>query len=105
MVLDTLIKIKKQRPSITFRRSCREGICGSCAMNINGRNTLACLCFIDKTSPELMKINPALIYVIKDLIPDLTSFYDQYKYSAMVKRKRINLKKAKTYKHKKIVKN
>ena len=50
MVLDALIKIKnEQDPSMTFRRSCREGICGSCAMNINGKNTLACLCFIDKT--------------------------------------------------------
>jgi succinate dehydrogenase/fumarate reductase iron-sulfur protein len=48
MVLDALIKIKDTDPTLTFRRSCREGICGSCAMNINGSNTLACLCFIDK---------------------------------------------------------
>ena len=81
MVLDALIKIKnEQDPSITFRRSCREGICGSCAMNINGKNTLACLCFIDKTSSEPMKINPLPhMYVIKDLVPDLTNFYKQYK--------------------------
>ena len=81
MVLDALIKIKnEQDPSITFRRSCREGICGSCAMNINGRNTLACLCYIDKVSSEPMKINPLPhMYVIKDLVPDLTNFYDQYK--------------------------
>ena len=47
MVLDALIKIKaEQEPGLTFRRSCREGICGSCAMNINGTNTLACLCYI-----------------------------------------------------------
>ena len=59
MVLDALIKIKnEQDPSLTFRRSCREGICGSCAMNIEGSNTLACLCFIDKSLKEPMKIYP-----------------------------------------------
>ena len=48
MVLDALIKIKEEQdPTLTFRRSCREGICGSCAMNIDGTNTLACLCYID----------------------------------------------------------
>ena len=48
MILDALIKIKnEQDATLTFRRSCREGICGSCAMNINGINTLACLCKID----------------------------------------------------------
>lgn len=81
MVLDALIKIKnEQDPTLTFRRSCREGICGSCAMNINGKNTLACLCYIDKTSDEAMKVNPLPhMFVIKDLVPDLTNFYDQYK--------------------------
>ena len=50
-VLDALIKIKNEVDStLTFRRSCREGICGSCAMNINGQNTLACLCRIDRSS-------------------------------------------------------
>jgi len=50
MILDALIKIKNEvDPTLTFRRSCREGICGSCAMNINGQNTLACLCRIDRT--------------------------------------------------------
>lgn len=45
MVLDALVRIKNELdPTLTFRRSCREGICGSCAMNINGTNTLACLC-------------------------------------------------------------
>jgi len=49
MILDALIKIKEEQdPTLTFRRSCREGICGSCAMNIDGSNTLACLCYIDK---------------------------------------------------------
>jgi len=80
MVLDALIKIKnEQDPSLTFRRSCREGICGSCAMNINGSNTLACLCYIEKDE-EATKINPLPhMYVVKDLVTDLSNFYDQYK--------------------------
>lgn len=80
MVLDALIKIKsEQDPALTFRRSCREGICGSCAMNINGGNTLACLAYIDK-SAEPTKINPLPhMYVVKDLVTDLSNFYDQYK--------------------------
>jgi succinate dehydrogenase (ubiquinone) iron-sulfur subunit len=80
MVLDALIKIKnEQDPSLTFRRSCREGICGSCAMNINGTNTLACLCYIDKNADNV-KINPLPhMYVVKDLVTDLSNFYDQYK--------------------------
>jgi len=80
MVLDALIKIKnEQDPSLTFRRSCREGICGSCAMNVDGGNTLACLCYIDKSS-EPTKINPLPhMYVVKDLVTDLSNFYDQYK--------------------------
>ena len=81
MILDALFKIKnEQDPTLTFRRSCREGICGSCAMNINGKNTLACLCFIDKDTAEPVKINPLPhMYVIKDLVPDMSNFYDQYK--------------------------
>ena len=78
MVLDALIKIKsEQDPTLTFRRSCREGICGSCAMNINGRNTLACLCYIDpkgggKSSGDVTKIYPLPhMYVVKDLVPDM----------------------------------
>lgn len=80
MVLDALIKIKnEQDPSLTFRRSCREGICGSCAMNIDGGNTLACLCYIDKAT-DATKINPLPhMYVVKDLVTDLSNFYDQYK--------------------------
>jgi hypothetical protein len=59
MVLDALLKIKnEQDPTLTFRRSCREGICGSCAMNIDGSNNLACLSFIDKASSEPSKIYP-----------------------------------------------
>ena len=80
MVLDALIKIKsEQDPTLTFRRSCREGICGSCAMNINGRNTLACLCYIEPKGEEkkssggdVMKIYPLPhMYVVKDLVPDM----------------------------------
>jgi len=86
MVLDALIKIKSdQDPTLTFRRSCREGICGSCAMNINGQNTLACLCYIDpkdekKTSGDVTKIYPLPhMYVVKDLVPDMGNFYEQYR--------------------------
>lgn len=81
MVLDALIKIKNEEdPSLTFRRSCREGICGSCAMNINGTNTLACLCYIDKAATEPVKINPLPhMFVVKDLVTDLSNFYNQYK--------------------------
>lgn len=81
MVLDALIKIKnEQDPTLTFRRSCREGICGSCAMNINGTNTLACLCKIDENLGKTTKIYPLPhMYVIKDLVPDMSNFYAQYK--------------------------
>jgi len=58
-ILDALIKIKNEMdPTLTFRRSCREGICGSCAMNINGQNTLACLCRIDRSENKDSKIYP-----------------------------------------------
>lgn len=81
MVLDALVKIKnEQDPGLTFRRSCREGICGSCAMNINGTNTLACLSYIDKTSTKPTKIYPLPhMYVVKDLVTDMSNFYEQYK--------------------------
>lgn len=80
MTLDALIKIKnEQDPTLTFRRSCREGICGSCAMNIDGVNTLACLSKVEADGTT-MKINPLPhMYVIKDLVPDMTNFYQQYK--------------------------
>jgi len=80
MVLDALIKIKNELdPSLTFRRSCREGICGSCSMNIGGVNTLACLTKIE-TSDKVTKIYPLPhMYVVKDLVPDMKHFYDQYK--------------------------
>jgi succinate dehydrogenase (ubiquinone) iron-sulfur subunit len=79
MVLDALIKIKNEiDPTLTFRRSCREGICGSCAMSINGTNTLACLAHID-TSSTPTKIYPLPhMHVVKDLVPDMFNFYEQY---------------------------
>jgi succinate dehydrogenase / fumarate reductase, iron-sulfur subunit len=79
MVLDALIKIKDEIDStLTFRRSCREGVCGSCAMNIDGTNTLACTSFIDEVKGDV-KINPLPhMPVVKDLVPDLTNAYAQY---------------------------
>jgi succinate dehydrogenase / fumarate reductase iron-sulfur subunit len=79
MVLDGLIKIKNEiDATLTFRRSCREGICGSCAMNIDGTNTLACIKAIDDVKGPV-KIYPLPhMPVVKDLVPDLTNFYAQY---------------------------
>ncbi|XP_022090370.1 succinate dehydrogenase [ubiquinone] iron-sulfur subunit, mitochondrial-like [Acanthaster planci] len=81
MVLDALIKIKNEiDPTLTFRRSCREGICGSCSMNINGSNTLACICRIDSSLSKPVKIYPLPhMYIIKDLVPDMNNFYAQYR--------------------------
>ena len=78
MVLDALIKIKNEvDTSLTFRRSCREGICGSCAMNIDGVNTLACLKPIDDVKGDV-RINPLPhMPVVKDLVPDLSQIYAQ----------------------------
>ena len=80
MVLDALIKIKNEiDPTLTFRRSCREGICGSCAMNIDGRNTLACLKPIADVNGAV-KISPLPhMPVVKDLVPDLSQIYAQYR--------------------------
>ncbi len=97
MVLDALIKIKNEiDPTLTFRRSCREGICGSCAMNIDGINTLACICAIEESGKAQGLLDPlpqrpvvkdktqVAIYplphmaVVKDLVPDMTHFYAQY---------------------------
>ncbi|KAL6429997.1 hypothetical protein ACFW04_007661 [Cataglyphis niger] len=81
MVLDALIKIKNEiDPTLTFRRSCREGICGSCAMNIGGTNTLACISKIDKNTNSSCDIYPLPhMYIVKDLVPDLNNFYEQYR--------------------------
>jgi succinate dehydrogenase / fumarate reductase iron-sulfur subunit len=79
MVLDALIKIKNEiDPTLTFRRSCREGICGSCSMNIDGRNTLACTKAIDDITGEVAIYPLPHMPVIKDLVPDMTHFYAQY---------------------------
>jgi succinate dehydrogenase / fumarate reductase iron-sulfur subunit len=79
MVLDALIKIKNEiDPTVTFRRSCREGICGSCAMNIDGKNTLACTKAIDSIKGDANIYPLPHMYVVKDLVPDLTYFYAQY---------------------------
>jgi succinate dehydrogenase / fumarate reductase, iron-sulfur subunit len=80
MVLDALIAIKNDMDStLTFRRSCREGVCGSCAMNIGGRNTLACTKGIDELPNGTITISPLPHQpVLKDLVPDLTNFTAQY---------------------------
>ncbi|MEO0421659.1 MAG: succinate dehydrogenase iron-sulfur subunit [Pseudomonadota bacterium] len=79
MVLDALIKVKNEiDPTLTFRRSCREGICGSCAMNIDGTNTLACTKACDEVKGDVKIFPLPHMPVIKDLVPDLTGFYAQY---------------------------
>jgi succinate dehydrogenase / fumarate reductase iron-sulfur subunit len=79
MVLDALIRIKNEiDPTLTFRRSCREGICGSCSMNMDGRNGLACTTAIEDIKGEV-KITPLPhMEVVKDLVPDLSHAYAQY---------------------------
>eukprot|EP00354_Favella_ehrenbergii_P000283 CAMPEP_0170469372 /NCGR_PEP_ID=MMETSP0123-20130129/12222_1 /TAXON_ID=182087 /ORGANISM="Favella ehrenbergii, Strain Fehren 1" /LENGTH=320 /DNA_ID=CAMNT_0010736215 /DNA_START=21 /DNA_END=983 /DNA_ORIENTATION=- len=81
MFLDVLIKIKDEiDPTLSFRRSCREGICGSCSMNIDGRHHLACLCGIPKDNNEKSVISPLMfMFVLKDLVVDMSHFYAQYK--------------------------
>src|SRR5438270_13465443 len=79
MVLDGLIKIKNEvDPTLTFRRSCREGICGSCAMNMEGRNGLACTTAIDELKGDIQITPLPHMEVVKDLVPDLTHAYAQY---------------------------
>ena len=79
MVLDALIQIKAATDStLTFRRSCREGICGSCAMNINGVNRLACTTPMQDLQGEIRIYPLPHMPVVKDLVPDLTHFYAQY---------------------------
>ncbi len=80
MVLDALFKIKNEiDPTLAFRRSCREGVCGSCAMNIGGRNTLACTKGIDEVPGGTITISPLPhMPVVRDLVPDLSQFYAQY---------------------------
>lgn len=79
MVLDALIWIKNHvDPTLTFRRSCREGVCGSCAMNIDGGNWLACTRFIEETQAPARIYPLANMKIIKDLVPDLTHVLAQY---------------------------
>ena len=80
MVLDVLIWIKnKVDPTLTFRRSCREGICGSCAMNIDGTNWLACTRFVSETRKRATVYPLNNMRIIKDLVPDLTHVFAQYR--------------------------
>ena len=79
MVLDALFVIKNEiDPTLTFRRSCREGICGSCSMNMNGRNGLACTTAIEDLKGEVRITPLPHMEVIKDLVPDFSHFYAQY---------------------------
>ena len=79
MVLDALLYIKNNiDASLTLRRSCREGICGSCAMNIDGTNTLACIKGIDEVKGDVKVAPLPHMPVVKDLVPDLNHAYAQY---------------------------
>ncbi|MGZ5001541.1 MAG: 2Fe-2S iron-sulfur cluster-binding protein, partial [Methylomonas sp.] len=79
MVLDAILKIKNEiDSSLTFRRSCREGVCGSCGMNINGRNTLACIKPIADYEGTIKIFPLPHLEVVKDLVADMTHFFEQY---------------------------
>jgi succinate dehydrogenase / fumarate reductase iron-sulfur subunit len=79
MVLDALIKLKNEvDATLTFRRSCREGVCGSCAFNIDGTNTLACTKYISDVKGDVRIYPLPHMPVIKDLVPDLSHAYAQY---------------------------
>jgi succinate dehydrogenase / fumarate reductase, iron-sulfur subunit len=79
MVLDALIWIRNKVDStLTFRRSCREGVCGSCAMNIDGTNWLACTRFMSETESSAVIYPLANMRIIKDLVPDFTHVFAQY---------------------------
>ena len=78
MLLDALMRLKAQDPTLSFRRSCREGICGSDGMNINGKNGLACLTNLRTLKdPIILKPLPG-VPVVRDLIVDMTQFFKQY---------------------------
>ena len=80
MLLDALTAIQEQiDPSLSFRKSCREGVCGSDGMNINGQNTLACIVSISSLSDQTIVIKPLTgMPVIRDLIVDMSTFNEQY---------------------------
>jgi succinate dehydrogenase / fumarate reductase iron-sulfur subunit len=82
MILDALIKIKNEiDTTLTFRRSCREGICGSCAMNIDGENTLACTKAISDVKGAVAVYPLPHMQVIRDLVVDFTQFWAQYEWT------------------------
>ncbi len=79
MVLDALMELKKQDASLTFRKSCREGVCGSDGMNINGKNGLACITHLSSLKSNKITLRPLPgMPVVRDLIVDMTQFYKQY---------------------------
>ena len=79
MVLDLILKIKNEIDSgLAFRRSCREGVCGSCAMNVNGKNTLVCIKPISEYKGTIKIFPLPHMDVVKDLVADMTHFYAQY---------------------------
>ena len=79
MVLEALIKLKEKDPTLAFRRSCREGVCGSDGMNINGKNGLACITHLSSLKSDKIVIRPLPgLPVIRDLIVDMSQFYQQY---------------------------
>ena len=81
MVLDVLNLVKEQDPSVSYRRSCREGVCGSCSFNISGQNTIACTKGWDELPSGTITIAPLPhLPVVKDLVCDLTNFYAQHAY-------------------------
>ncbi|QPG04348.1 succinate dehydrogenase iron-sulfur subunit [Salinimonas marina] len=79
MVLDVLIRLKEQDPSLSFRRSCREGVCGSDGLNMNGKNGLACITPLSSLGKGKVVIRPLPgLPVVRDLVVDMTQFYVQY---------------------------
>jgi succinate dehydrogenase/fumarate reductase iron-sulfur protein len=80
MILDVLIHVKeKQDSSLSFRRSCREGICGSCSMNVEGKNVLACLTYIQSSSKPIDVRPLPHTYILKDLVPDISNFFNSHR--------------------------
>ncbi len=78
MLLDVLLRLKEQDPSLSMRKSCREGVCGSDAMNINGRNGLACITRVrDLKAPVVLRPLPGFP-IVRDLVVDMTQFFKQY---------------------------
>ena len=79
MVLDALILLKEQDPTLSFRRSCREGVCGSDGLNMNGKNGLACITPLSAVKANKIVLRPLPgLPVVRDLIIDMTQFYNQY---------------------------